>query len=197
MQADFHKAADDNHDDDYEQNFSETEHVNDYLYVQKSQYQVKSEVHVPDPVEKPVWRLIGPLKIAAMNLARKTSYKRDLIPKPKVTKDKISIIKAKLEVFNPLIGHKIIAFKSKGRMLDPKDIDAKTVKFFDSIKKYQFFSFDTEGAGKLKFNRGPKKGEEGRSVLMIGNANGDAVIFYDPNNVTEQFQKVVADPTIL
>ena len=63
--------------------------------------------------------------------------------------------------------------------------------------KYNFFSFDTEGAGKLRYNRGPKKGEEGRSVLVLGNADGEAIIFYDPNDVTDRLRRVFADPTIL
>ena len=63
--------------------------------------------------------------------------------------------------------------------------------------KYNFFSFDTEGAIKLRYNRGPKKGEEGRSVLVLGNADGEAIIFYDPKDVTDRIRRVFADPTIL
>ena len=132
-----------------------------------------------------------------MNLARKTSYERNLVPMPFVTKDNIRTIRDKLRFFNPPTDHKIIAFSSKGNMLKPEDIDQKTQNFFLSVKKYNFFSFDTEGAGKLKFNRGPKKGEEGRSILVLGNADGEAIIFYDPDDVTDRFRRVFADPTIL
>ena len=71
LPADFNDTADD--DEDYEQKFSEPEHEDDYSYVSKK-YQVKSEVHIPNPTEKPVWKSIRPLEIAAMNLARKTSH---------------------------------------------------------------------------------------------------------------------------
>ena len=129
-----------------------------------------------------------------MNLARKTSYERELVPMPIVTKDDIKFITVKLKVFNPPILHKITVFSSKGKVAT--DIDEKTAPFFHAVRRYGFFSFDTEGAGKLKFNRGPNAGEEGRSVLVLGNADGEAVIFYDTNDVTAKICAVFADPTI-
>ena len=130
-----------------------------------------------------------------MNLARKTSYERELVPMPVMTKDDIKFIVDKLKVFNPPIKHKITAFSSKGKVV--MDIDDKTETFFQSVRRYGFFSFDTEASGKLKFNRGPNAGEEGRSVLVLGNADGEAIIFYDPNNVTAKIRAIFADPTIL
>ena len=48
----------------------------------------------------------------------------------------------------------------------------------------------------LVFEKGPKSGKKGRSVLVLGNADGEIVIFYDANDVTKRFQDIFSDPAI-
>ena len=117
---------------------------------------------------------------------------------PIITKEDIKFIVDLLKVFNPPIAHSITTISAKGRKgLSETEIDDKTAPFFHSVRRYGFFSFDTEASGKLKFHRGPNAGQEGRSVLVMGNAAGQALIFYDPNDVTAKIRAIFADPTVL
>ena len=176
---------------DYEE---EQEPVDDFEYRPKRLRRSSDPDTVPPPVEKAIWRSLRPLEIHAMSLARKTSCSKELVPMPKVTRPMALKMIEGLTVQNPP-KQRIIAYGSQSRC-SPSKVKSDTESIVRSIRKYGFCSFDTEGAGKLMFKKGPKNGEAGRSILVIGSPDGEVVIFYDPSDLSQEFVDIFRDPTI-
>ena len=146
------------------------------------------------PGEKPVWKILRSLEISAMNLARKTSWSRELVPMPKLPLDKLWEMVDKLKVINwPT--QSVLEYRSDVHH-NVRMTERRAEQFIKVITKYHFFSFDVVANGTLEFNKGGKKGETGRSILVVAHPEAEVLIYYDPDDVPDNLRKVFADPTV-
>ena len=180
---------------DYQDDLGEPEAEDEYEFVPKKHRSKPEPESRRTHTQKPVWASLRPLELRAMTLARRTSVERELVRMPFVSKAKAAQKVKALRALNPPT-NKIIVFGSK-TFHSAQKVNGETEEFLKSIYKYHFFSFDTEGNGELTFTKGPKQGQKGRSILVIGNPAGEIVIFYDPSDISQKIRDLFADATVL
>jgi len=121
------------------------------------------------------WAILRSLEIRAMTNARNSVVLKTPIQMPVINKDDAYAIIASLKVKNPP-SQKIISF-SASQNYSETDIDEKLSSFYESVGKFQFFSFSLGEC------------QSRQKVLIMGSVSGDVVIFYDSDKTTQRIRR--------
>ena len=144
------------------------------------------------PNEK--WKIIRNLERKAKRTTCLSVASRTPIQMPVVTRNDAYDVIASLKVES---NRKVVNF-SASNVYCEFEIDVTLTSFYESVETFQFFSFSLEYfGGSLRFHKGPKSGENGRSVLTLGCVSGQVIVFHDANDATKTLRNYFADFAVL